>query len=194
MTRPRPEAGWRSLNPALRPGTWAFWAATLYVALVVASLLPGPQDLAILVAAPLTLVVAVLGHMFGHVALHAAAGLVRWPPPVETPSPPSVDNDVEQWIRPPPTFYPAFAQARGQCGWVEITFKVDRQGRPTHAKVLAQAPARVFERAVLSTLGQARLPRELALNPPARTVVTFVIAGPWAPDWAEQRLEGAPTP
>jgi len=173
------------LRLRLDPIAWLTWAAIFYAALLVTRLMPGLGDAATLLAIPIGLAIAIVGQ----IAIRLGLGMVRWPPPVEVPPPPASEAGSVSWAREPPILYPVLAEARGQCGWAEVVFRVDRQGRPSHAKILAQAPARIFERSVFAALAQGRLSVAVAAETPARTVIVFVTPGPAAPDWAVQRLE-----
>jgi len=58
-------------------------------------------------------------------------------------------------VRVPPE-YPASAEARGESGYVALTFSIDRMGKPYNLAVVESQPPGVFDEAALRSVRQWR--------------------------------------
>lgn len=178
---------WRRVPQAWRqPIMWVFWSLVFYAGLVISQV----GDLEPIVTFPFALVAAFVTLWVGLLLLRfAVAPLVaRLSPAVEaTATPPPSDEPSIPYLVQPASQYPAFAQARRQCGWVRVALRISPAGRITAYRVVEQTPRRTFERAVVAGLHQARLPaapdhREMT------SLITFVMPSDGAPPWALERL------
>jgi TonB family protein len=71
--------------------------------------------------------------------------------------------------------YPRDARERGLEGWVNLTYRIDRDGRPIDVGVDAAQPAGVFERAALQALQQWRFDAAAASPDLQRVRFDFVL-------------------
>jgi len=170
----------RRLPPPLL--TWVYWGLAFYVALVLLRLIPGLAEGALLLApfAALTLI------LFGQAAFRLIVVRLPHSRPAPTPPPPEGGVPTAAWQQAPRLMYPSLSLARGQCGWVALRCRAAADGKLLAYQIVDQAPNRVFEREVVQGLIAARAPAEAA--PEFFTVISFVTAGPDAPDWAHARL------
>lgn len=178
---------WR--RPRRSPLSWgalAFWAAGFYAALVLSYGLHLPSPIAILLSFPIVLLL-----WWGWPLLLAYVvrpAVERFLRPVEVPAPPEAFRSAggaEAWVQPPRIVYPALAVVRGQSGWVALRVRRAKDGRIVGYQVSAQAPARMFEKAVARGLNHARLgpPKDGAEEDEAKTLVSFAAPGRGLPHW-----------
>lgn len=185
---------WR--RPRRSPLSWgalAFWAACFYVALVLSYGLHLQSPIAILLSFPVVLLIwwgwpRLLAYVVRPV-------VARFLPQAEVPAPPEAfrsAGEAEAWVQPPRIVYPAMAVVRGQSGWVALQVRRTKSGRIVGYRVLAQAPGRVFEKAVARGLSHARLapPKDGAEDDLAKTLVSFAAPGRDPPHW----LQSSPGP
>jgi hypothetical protein len=167
-------------------GALAFWAACFYVALVLSYGLHLQSPIAILLSFPIVLL---LWWGWPRVLAYVIRPVVeRFLRPVEIPAPPEAfrsADGAEAWVQPPPITYPALAVVRGQSGWVALQVRRARDGRIVGYQVSAQAPGRMFEKAVARGLSRARLgpPKDGAEEDVAKTLVSFAAPGRSPPHW-----------
>jgi hypothetical protein len=194
MEQPNP---WRRVRRPRPRLVWLLWPVIIYVALVLATELNPQSVIAVLLAIPVACGVLALGLIGLHHVV--ALGAERWWPPVDVPPPPPDESDaqgVTPYMQPPMIVYPALAQARGQCGWLKLRVRVDREGRIRHFQVVEQAPGHVFKRAVAAALFKARLPPDPDATPLREmvSVISFVAPSKNPPEWAKQKLAEADQP
>jgi bla regulator protein blaR1 len=83
-------------------------------------------------------------------------------------------NAVEPLLRPAP-LYPPAARERGLEGWVNLTYRIDLDGRPFDVSIDAAQPDGVFERAALQALQQWRFDAAAASMDVQRVRFDFVL-------------------
>lgn len=178
------------------PQEWALILLCIYMSFAASALLGrlGFLGFPVAIVGLVVLVVA-----FDILIRFGLAATIRkvWPP-VPT-APPPVDPDIRpdlSFVTPPRPNYPAFAQARGQCGWILLKLDYDRDGRIHRYRCEAQAPGRAFEFAAAESLRDARLPADAAapISRQSRFLMSFVLDGPDAPEWARSRLRSQEAP
>ncbi|MES1158567.1 MAG: hypothetical protein ABUL42_01605 [Terricaulis silvestris] len=167
----------------------------LWLTFMIATLLERGGEVGIWVVLPATFLallivatVSVVGTYSACLILIAFSGRFWRPRPV--PPPPGTTPPPIEWINLPLLKFPKFPAALGQCGWLELSLQIGPDGKILGYKIVDQAPARVFERAVLTALLPARA-KSTPSDPSIREAAwraLFIVPTKLAPDWAQQIL------
>ncbi|WP_430421742.1 energy transducer TonB [Phenylobacterium sp.] len=179
-------ARWRRVPGQLEhPIAWVFWAILIYTMLAIGFLLGDYFLLAFPIAIAVACAAIWLGHMLLWIGI--APFTARFWPAVTVHAPPASDSADAKYLTEPKIQYPAFAHARGQCGWVQVAMRVSADGQVLRYRIIAQAPARTFAATTARALSSARLPPGEGVRE-FTSVITFVLETPTAPEWARARL------
>ena len=196
-TSESPSGRWRNVRRFwATPREWALILLCIYMSFAASALLGRLGFLGFPVA---FVGLVVLDVAFDILIRFGLAATIRkvWPP-VPT-APPPVDPDIRpdlSFVTPPRPSYPAFAQARGQCGWTVLKLDYDRDGRIHRYRCEAQTPGRTFELAATESLRDARLPADTSAPESRQSLflMSFVLDGPEAPEWAQSKLRSKEAP